>query len=184
MPFERAKDYGCVFCVTGKEELVARSIVRVCPGLRVTAAYQEKFKSVKGVKSVVKALMLPGYVFFEADTDEEFLSRFPRIGIIRVLTNDEKDWRLKGDDYEFARWLFSNDGLLGFSTAYREGDQIRFLSGPLKDMEGMICRVDKRGHSGQVAVKFDGREVKLWLGFNLVELMPDSKRGRWHEENT
>lgn len=178
MPFERAKDYGCLFCVTGKEELVARNIMRACPELRVTAAYQEKFKSVNGVKSTVRAIMLPGYVFFEADEGGEFLSRFPGTGIIRVLTDGDRDWRLKGEDCEFARWLFSNDGLLGFSTACREGDQIRFLSGPLKDMEGMICRVDKRGHSGQVAVKFDGREIRLWLGFHLVEPLSDSIRRR------
>lgn len=177
MPFEHVKDYGCVFCVTGKEESVAKGIAHVCPGIRVTAAYQEKFKSVNGVKSKVKALMLPGYVFFEADADAEIVSQFPRIGIIRILTDDNRDWRLKGEDYDFARWLFTNEGLIGFSTAYREGEQIRFLSGPLKDMEGMICRVDKRGRSGQVAVKFDGREIKLWLGFDLVEALPGSKRG-------
>lgn len=184
MPFEHEKDYGCVFCVTGKEEVVAKGIACVCPGLRVTAAYQEKFKSVNGVKRKVKALMLPGYVFFETDADAEIVSRFPDSGIIRILTDGDRDWRLKGDDYEFARWLFANEGLLGFSAAYREGNQIRFLSGPLKDMEGMICRVDKRGRSGQVAVKFDGREIRLWLGFDLVEVLPENKGGRWSESNT
>ncbi len=178
MPFEHEKDYGCVFCVTGKEAAVAKSIARACPGLRVMVAYQEKFKSVNGVKSKVKAIMLPGYVFFEADSDAEIVSRFPKIGIIRILTDGNRNWRLKGEDYDFAHWLFANKGLLGFSTAYREGDQIRFLSGPLKEMEGMICRVDKRGRSGQVAVKFDGREIRLWLGFDLVEALPESKRGR------
>lgn len=118
--------------------------------------------------------MLPGYVFFEAPDDSGIVIHFPKMDIIRVLKGNDHDWQLTGDDYEFARWLFSYQGCLEFSTAYREGDRIRILSGPLKDMEGMISRMDRRGRSGQVTVKFNERDVKLWLGFDLIDVLPDA----------
>lgn len=173
--------YGCVFCISGREQEVAERIQRVCPEVRATAVFQEKYKSVCGKKSRIKAVIMPGYVFFEAPDDAGIVSHFPTIDIIRVLKGNDHDWQLTGNDDEFARWLFSYQGCLKFSTAYREGDRIRIISGPLKDMEGMITRVDRRGRSGQVTIKFNNRDVKLWLGFDLVDTLPNTN-GRCHSE--
>lgn len=169
MSAERQRAYGCIFCLTGREQAVAERIQCACSEVRATVAMQEKHKSVNGQKSRVQTVMLPGYVFFEAPDDISVVVRFPRTDVIRILVGNNRDWRLTGSDYEFAKWLFSYDGCIRFSTAYREGDRIRIASGPLKDMEGMISRIDKRGRSGQVTVRFDKREFKLWLGFDLVE---------------
>jgi hypothetical protein len=79
---------------------------------------------------------------------------------------DSGIWQLQGEDERFVRWLFQYDGLLGFSKAYKEGDRIRIISGPLKDMEGKIRRVDKRGMSGQVILSFYGKDVPVWLDLN------------------
>ena len=35
-------------------------------------------------------------------------------------------------------------------------------------MEGRIKRVDKRGMSGQVILTFYGKDIPMWLGFELV----------------
>ena len=78
-------------------------------------------------------------------------------------------WQLQGEDERFVKWLFQYDGLLGFSQAYKENDRIRIISGPLKDMEGKIKQVDKRGKSGQVVLSFYGQEISVWLGFELIE---------------
>ena len=93
---------------------------------------------------------------------------FPKQNVIRILSTDNGVWQLQGEDKRFAQWLFQYDGLLGFSQAYKEGDQIRIISGPLKDMEGRIKRIDKRGMSGQVVLSFSGREIPVWLGFELI----------------
>lgn len=58
--------------------------------------------------------------------------------------------------------------MLGLSQAYKEGDRIRIVSGPLKDMEGKIRRVDKRGMSGQVILSFCRRDIPVWLGFEMI----------------
>ena len=36
-------------------------------------------------------------------------------------------------------------------------------------MEGKIKQVDKRGKSGQVVLSFYGKEISVWLGFELIE---------------
>ena len=167
--------YGCVFCTTGKEQAVARMIDAVGReyGVHAVAARQEKHKSVNGQKSKIIAVVLPSYVFFRTPPDMRDISWMPRMDVIRVLTYEDGDWRLMGSDAQFAEWLYRYDGLLGFSTAYKEGERIRIISGPLKDMEGCITRIDKRGRSGQVAIEFNNKIRTVWLGFDLINSMTE-----------
>lgn len=174
MPIAQERAYGCVFCQTGREEEVAKRIQRVCPDVYATAVLQEKHKSVNGKKTRITAVMLPGYVFFDAPNDPTIVLGFPRADVIRILRGNERDWQLTGEDHSFARRVFFYQGCLGFSKAYREGERIRIVSGPLKDMEGMISRIDRRGRSGQVTMRFDGREIKMWLGFEIIDALPDA----------
>ena len=163
--------YGCLFCMTGKEEQVARNIRENCPGIHALTMRKMKYRTRGGQKSSEESLLLPSYVFFRAPIDADPFHTLPRLGVVRVLTTDNDEWRLQGGDRQFARWLFQYDGLLDFSKACREGSRIRIISGPLKDMEGRITRIDKRGCSGQVTVEFNGRTFPIWLGFELIDLL-------------
>ena len=167
---EKSQDisYGCLFCMTGKEQSVADQIQAECPNVRATTMRQLKHRTCKKDKTREKAILLPSYVFFEAPSSMEPSVEFPTQNVIRILFLDKGVWQLQGEDERFVKWLFQYDGLLGFSQAYKEGDQIRIVSGPLKDMEGKIRRVDKRGMSGQVILSFYGKNIPVWLGFEMI----------------
>ena len=152
--------------------MVAQMVQTIRPDVRAIVARMEKHKSVQGKKSKIEAILLPSYVFFEAPEDMQSISWMPTENVIRVLSQDGI-WQLSGEDERFAKWLFRYDGLLSFSKAYKEGDRIHIISGPLKDMEGHVKRVDKRGHSGQVALEFNRRTIMVWLGFDLVKPRPE-----------
>ena len=160
--------YGCLFCMTGKEQSVVEHIQTVCPNVRATIMRQLKYKTYKKVKTQEEFVLLPGYVFFEVPSSMEPFAIFQMQNVIRVLSTDNGIWQLQGEDERFVKWVFRYDGMLGFSQAYKEGERIRIVSGPLKDMEGKIRRVDKRGMSGQVILSFCGREIPVWLGFELI----------------
>lgn len=167
--------YGCIFCPTGKETNVARQLELFCPGVKATAVRQEKHQTENGVHSKIEKVVMSGYVFFRAKEEFDIAPIMHRAGALRVLKEENGQWRLFGENERFARWIFRYDGLLSFSKAYREGTRIRMISGPLKDMEGKITKVDKRGRSGQVTFAFNGREMKVWLGFDLVEALEIGK---------
>lgn len=168
--------YGCIFCITGRERLVAESIGLCCPEVAAIVARQEKYQSVQGKKHKVESVLMPGYVFFRAPVLLN-PAQFPHSSIIRVLRLADGSWRLCGDDEKFARWLFSYNGLLSFSKAICEGTRVRIVSGPLKDMEGQIKSIDRRGRSGKVTLVFNHRETSVWLGFDLLETV-SSAEGR------
>ena len=167
MPAQKA--YGCVFCVTGKEEIVAGKIQNDCPGVNATAVRQVKRKTENGSTSLVTQIIFPGYVFLEAEPGNEYVFRIPKDGAVKLLATSDQTWQLYGSDERFARWVFSLEGLISLSKANKEGDRVEIICGPLKDLEGSILRVDKRNQSGQVALLFNNRMVKTWLGFEFVK---------------
>lgn len=56
--------YGCLFCITGREERVAEQIRSVCPEVQTTTMRQLKYRTHNGEKCLEESLLLPSYVFF------------------------------------------------------------------------------------------------------------------------
>ena len=168
---QEGMSYGCVFCLTGKEQTVADMIHLSCRDVQALTMRKARYRTCNKVKTKEEVIVLPSYVFFKAPSDAEPLAKFPRQNVIRILTTDGGRWQLAGEDERFVDWLFHYNGVLGFSEAYKEGDRIRIVSGPLKDMEGKITRVDKRGRSGQVVLSFNGKDIPVWLGFELINTL-------------
>lgn len=164
-----AKSYGCAFCVTGKEEMFARNIETACPGMRATPVRQIKRKTVGGCTSLVVRIAFPGYVFLEADSAGELISQLPRENLKALLVTPNSGWKLSGDDERYAKWIFSLGGLISLSKAYMEGERVRIISGPLKDLEGHIVRIDKRNRNGQIMLTFNNRTITAWLGYEMIE---------------
>jgi len=169
---EEMLSYGCIFCLTGKESQVAKDIQNNYQGIRVRSVCQTKRYTCRGETELKDDIVLKGYIFIEVTGDFNISKLKANNEFITVLTYTDGDWRLTGDDEEYAKWIFKYDGLLSLSKAYKVGDQIQIISGPLKDFEGQITRIDKRNRSGQISVMFAGREHKIWLGFDIVKEYP------------
>ena len=167
--------YGCVFCQTGKEACIAKHIESQYPGVRARAVCQVKRHTVRGNTSLEQSVLLNGYVLMEAPTDIGFGRSNVIEEAISLLTYTDGDWQLYGEDESYARWVFRHNGLIGLSKAYKVGDQIQIVDGPLKDLEGAITRIDRRNRSGQVTLTFGGKQLKVWLGFEIINSLPDQQ---------
>ena len=166
---QKSYEYGCVFCQSGKESIIANCIRTRCSQITATAVYQTKRRTLRGITTLHNEVILRGYVLLQVPEGFSVLETLPREEIISVLTYTDGDWRLYGDNEAYAKWIFQNQGLIGLSRAYRVGDRIQIADGPLKDLEGHITRIDRRNKSGQVSITFGGKTIKIWLGFNYIE---------------
>lgn len=160
---------GCIFCKTGSEESAAR-LLNTTP--RMQQAFVPKkveHRSQNGVKSTVEKVIFPGYIFFLAEESwTPTLTMYHADYILRLLRQDGS-WHLKGEDEALARWLLKHDGLLDVSKAYQEGTRVVIKSGPLKELEGIITKVDRHNRNGQVTLNLFGRETSVWLAFELIK---------------
>ena len=160
--------YGCVFCRTGREEAVARSLEGQRQDLFATPVYQVKHKSVQGVKSTEVHILLPGYVYFRTKRNDPPDPMYVE-DAIRVLEHSGRKWQLIGQEAWFAQWIFENHGVIGLSKACRDEEgKTKIIEGPLKTLEAHIIKYDKRSRGCQIELDFCRGKACMWLAFEWV----------------
>lgn len=160
--------YGCLFCRTGTEQRSAARLKQLYGVRDAFAVRQMKHCSRGGVKSMVERIMIPGYVFFLAEPGLETYLIYRNVESALHLLSYHGTWALRGRDLSFAEWLYRSGGMLGVSKVYREGERVVVVDGPLKDLQGSICKVDRHNRNGQVELHFGGKRMKVWLAFEYI----------------
>ena len=168
--------YGCLYVAVGMENQTASLLETLFPELRAFAVKRVKHKQAKGVRSYERDILLPGYLIFTCPPDFVPNQLYRLRHVRRLLRYKNDEWQLQGEDLSFARWVERMGGEIGLSQAVQEGTSIRIVSGPLKDCEGKILKVDKHRRNCLVTLGFDQQLLKTWLAFDWLEPL-DQKLG-------
>jgi transcriptional antiterminator NusG len=131
----------------------------------------------RGVKKDTLAPIFPGYVFLEI---EEIL---PHVywglrktpGFFRFLKSNDDIRPLSGTDRELLEHFLRFGPVADKSQVYfDEEKRIRVIDGPLKGLEGMIVKVDKR--KGRAKVRLQMYENSFLIDFGFEALEPHEKQ--------
>jgi hypothetical protein len=90
-------------------------------------------------------------------------------GVIRCLSDSDKNYELTGSDEVFAKMILDKGGVIGKTMVYQEGDRIRICEGAFKDVQARILKVDRRTNLMQVEILFAKLPIKVWLEYEIVE---------------
>ena len=178
---------GCFFCKSGKEADVISHFITTFPNGEAISPTRTRIRRVHDAAIEEQVPLLPGYVFFQITEKEPeapgiidaimmALLQFSKLdSVLKLLRYTDGTWRLFGSDNLFAEMLFKSGGNIGLSTAYFDrGNRIKILDGFLKDYEGYITNVNRKKKTVEVTVNLQGKRVIMWLGYELVEPVPDS----------
>lgn len=158
----------CISCRAGMEEKAA-FLMREVLGIGSIAPVKVK-REWRGKRwEQLNLALLPGYIFAyaEADCDVWKAQRLPYIQ--SVLRYSDGTASLMGTDRAFALWLAQRKGVVGLSAVVREGERIKVVSGPLKELEEEITAVDKRKQIAKVAFPICGSPKHFWLSFDYLK---------------
>lgn len=121
------------------------------------------------------APIFPGYVFLEvpetlSDLDTVCRNHLRRVpGVFRFLPSNAEPKPLAGADIELLKTLLSCGEYVGTSFVYFDtNDRIRVMSGPLKNFEGDIIRVDKRKGRALIMLHMQNKSFKAYLSFDDI----------------
>ena len=117
------------------------------------------------------APIFPGYLFIEVqEITPELYLKIKRIpGFFRFLQSNENIEPLSETDTKLLLHFLSFGQVVEKSTVYfDEGNRIRVLDGPLKELEGKIVKVDRR--KGRAKVKLDMFENSFFIDFGFEAL--------------
>lgn len=118
------------------------------------------------------APIFPSYIFLQADSVGPALytglKRVP--GFVRFLPSNEKIAPLEKRDQDLLSHFLSFGEIVKKSVAYfDENKSIRIVSGPLKGLEGMIVRVDRRKGRAKVRLAMYDNSFEVDFGFDSLE---------------
>jgi transcriptional antiterminator NusG len=118
--------------------------------------------------------LLPGYVFIISNSVEELYPELRRVPLLTKLLGKDGEQFTALPDCE-VRWLeklmnaaAERSGEVELSQVAAKGDTITVLSGPLKNMEGRIKKINLHKRIAEVEVEFMNRKTILHLGIEIV----------------
>ena len=156
--------YGCFFCRSGSEERIIHEMSISHPQMDCIVPKRVRIRR-QGEKETVT--LFPGYIFFRISSSIDFRALVQKTDVYKLLQYPNGDWVLHGADLKIAMMIFEMGGVFILSKACYNDTGIQFLSGPLKEYENHITKIDKRAKTARVTMVFHGREMTLWLGYEI-----------------
>ncbi|MBN2544401.1 MAG: KOW motif-containing protein [Spirochaetes bacterium] len=128
-----------------------------------------KIKKLGVVKDVIVPLY-PGYIFILGTWVLEEAKKILQIQYtVKFIGGINNPGYLKKDEIDLINKI-ARDGICNYSKVVSEGNKIKVISGPLKELEGQIISVDRRKQRAVVFLPLLNTNVKVTLGFEFMEI--------------
>lgn len=131
-------------------------------------------KKIRGEWKELHEKLLPGYVFITSNRVKELYLELRRVPSITKLLGKDGEHFTALSSHE-VEWLTQIMGTAAGNTevpisriSVSEDDLVTILSGPLKDMEGQIKKINLHRRMAEVEVDFMNRKTVLYLGIEMV----------------
>jgi transcriptional antiterminator NusG len=170
----------CLYCKTGSEEklvFLLKKDMRDYFSMDLDVVFPTRIinQRKRGRWASVEQPLLPGYLFLYLDDEVPFplfIIKQER-DAYKILRYSDGSMELKEADAQYAMWVYNHGGKLMPSTVvYREGQLVKVLDGPLKDLEGRILKLDRHHKRVIIGFMFAGAERKINLSVNVIDLAP------------
>ena len=159
----------CLCCKNSQENKVESFLKQI--GYNTISALSERKVYNNGKFKTILRTIIPGYVFFENDTD---LDAFNWKEICKMeyiyypLKYMDNGKILRGKDLEFVNWLKENNGILKISNVIKYDKKIKIINGPLKEYEGKIVKINKKQNCAGIKLDGEGIQNTIWLSYDYI----------------
>ena len=159
---EKVWRYGCLFCRTGAEATIAGYINQTITNVEAVAPTRTRRKMVAGKAVEDQVQLLPGYIFFRTESDEQIPQLTRIINVLKLLEYDNLNWELTGGDREFAELLFDNDLFQMPHVTFIDG-KLHFGDGFLYGYDDAVLCVNRRKKTAEIRLEID--RLAFWIGY-------------------
>lgn len=166
------KKWYVIFTRSGYENEV-KNIIENCfskEEVKLLIPRRKIIERVKGQRVEKIKLLFPGYVFVNADMNDELyykMSKVLRLGVF--LKEGEKAAFVKEEEMKIILSLIKNSDLIDISKGIMEGDKVKIIEGPLKGYDGFIKKIDKRKKRAKIMLSIGGESKSVDLAIEIVE---------------
>ncbi len=166
----KADAWYALHVLTGREDEIGGAISarELASPLIPTRIVRERRR---GKQTEVRRVLFPGYVFIRWDASVAGYYEINAIpGVIRFVgMNAGRPAEIPEDQMAPVMILANRGNPIAISQAYREGDRIRIRSGPLKDLEAYIVRINPRNGRAAIQIPLLSTNHTVQLGIEMLE---------------
>ena len=169
---DKKESWHALFVTTGHEDKVKKAIEATFKDEIESIVPKRELRERKSGKwHIVKRTLFPGYVLIKGKITIETYYRIKEIPMLANLLRDESGpLKIEEKELEVLNILLKNgEENIGISTAYKEGQKVRIIDGPLVGLEGHIQSVDTRKGRAKLNIDFLGSPRTVQLGINFVD---------------
>ncbi len=133
-----------------------------------------------GIQKPELKAIFPGYFFIEAENIDKELYNTLRYtqGFFRFLKSNQDITSLSGKDLSILQhFLRFGQTISSSQVFFDENDRICVTAGPLKGLEGLIIKVDKRKKRAKIKMDFANDSILIDLGFEIIKEVEGVKNG-------
>ena len=163
-------DAYCLFTLQGLEITICEELNTNFDYCLATPLTKMSHRSRKGVKYDIQEVLLSGYIFLYVKKGYDVCHIRSVRNYFRILSRNNDDGRLYGDDLVYANWVLEAEGLISVSKAIELNGKVKIINGPLKNLEGMIVKYSKRNRNCLIEIDFMSQHINTWLPFDYVDI--------------
>ena len=113
--------------------------------------------------------LFPGYVFVDTRMPDELFAQLVTVpAFTRLLGSENTFIPLSNEEQAIVQALVGDSHVVEISEGIIEGGEVRILTGPLRDRDATIVKIDRHKRCAYVHVSMLGREVDIKLGLDIV----------------
>ena len=165
-------EWYALFVKTGEEERVHFYLDKLLPDAnrKILIPKRRLIERRQGKAVECTKTLLPGYVLFRTEMDVHYYYELKKVpGLLRILKGEQEFPCIKESVIAVILALTGGEDVIGFSELYKKGDEIHVVSGPLKDLEGIIEAFDYRKKRVKVCFELGGQTKRVDLGAEWVQ---------------
>jgi transcription termination/antitermination protein NusG len=160
--------------ITGKEAKIEK-MVSLLDLASLSAFLPRKILKIrkKGIVTDAATPLYPGYLFVVGTWDINEAKKIVNItDAVKFVGGNSSPGFLREEEKELIQKIVK-DGVAGYSKVVKEGTKIKVVSGPLKELKGVIESVDRRKRRAVVKLPLLNSTIKVTLGFEYIDEMSE-----------
>lgn len=132
--------------------------------------YQEQLKRYMGQWHKEMMPLFPGYVFADSQDVDLLFGELKRVtGLTKLLGTGSAIVPLTWEEIAILKRLGKEEQIVTISKGLIADNQVKILEGPLKELEGAICKIDRHRRKAWLELVMFGRIQRVEVGLEILE---------------
>ena len=158
---------------TGTEESVRKQCERPVDHHameRCFIPYQEQLKRYMGQWHKEMMPLFPGYVFADSQDVDLLFEELKRVTrLTKLLGTGSAIVPLTSEEIAILKRLGKEEQIVTISKGLIADNQVKILEGPLKELEGAICKIDRHRRKAWLELVTFGKIQRVEVGLEILE---------------